>query len=139
MEISIRPEMRTEGGEMITIFRDDEWVGDAYFVYREGDLLTGTIQLDSVMVDSSDYGPILEVARTYAMDLADALSVEEAVVASARGDIKTVIDEGTDDEEGRSIVWYADAEGPSDEIGDYAYSVEFKPDGSMQVERRARD
>ncbi len=117
MEIRLRPEMRTEGGEMVTIYRHDEWVGDAYFVYREGDLLTGTIQLDSVVVKPSDYSPIVEAARSYAEDLADALAVEEAVVASSIGDVKTVLDVGMED-------------------GEYAYTVEFKPDGSMQVERK---
>ena len=134
MEIRLRPEMRTDGGEMVTIYRDDEWVGDAYFVYREGDLLTGTIQLDSVMVNSADYSPIVEAARTYAEDLADALAVEEALVASTLGDVKTVLDVGTDGDDS-TIVWVTEEE-RSLGAGEFAYTVEFKPDGSMQVERK---
>lgn len=134
MEIRLRPEMRTEGGEMVTIYRNDEWVGDAYFVYREGDLLTGTIQLDSVVVKPFDYSPIVEAARSYAEDLADALAVEEAVVASSIGDVKTVLDVGMEDGES-ALVWVTDEDNTVDR-GEYAYTVEFKPDGSMQVERK---
>ncbi len=138
MEIRLRPEMRTEGGEMITIFREDEWVGDAYFIYREGDVLTGTIQLDSVMVNSSDYSPIIEAARTYAADLADALAVEEAVIASTLGDVKTVLDVGAEDDDS-TVLWISEEESQMEPPGEFSYTVEFKPDGSMQVERKSME
>ncbi len=138
MEIRLRPEMRTEGGEMITIFRDDEWVGDAYFIYREGDMLTGTIQLDSVMVSASDYSPIIEVARTYAEDLADALAVEDAVIAGTIGDVKTVLDVGTEEDDA-TVLWLTEEESDMESPGEFSYTVEFKPDGSMQVERKSME
>ncbi len=75
--IELYPELRTSGGESLSIHREGEWIGDVYLVYRENDLLTGTIHLDEEYVDRSELSGIIDDVQSYITSLAFALNVAD--------------------------------------------------------------
>ncbi len=121
--VELRPELRTSGGEMISIFRGEDWIGDAYLVYREGDLLTGTIQVDSTSVSQEEYADIVKLARGYVEDLADALHVHDTSVMSLHGDIHTVFDTSMNvghlPSDETAVEWNVEQDESADDPNDY--------------------
>ena len=130
MHIQLRPEMRTDGGEAISIYCDQDWVGDAYLIYREGEMLKGTIQVDSVMVSKDTFSKVVDVAKQYVTDLAFALRVDDTTIVSLYGDIRTVYD---DDD--NNVDWDTDPTVSADDPEDYNFTLELNPDGTMVIER----
>lgn len=102
--VVLKPELRTPGGETVSIYVNDEWAGDLYLVYREGDVLTGTIQIDTSKVEEEELDNVTEEVRTYVEHLNAALGVEESSVVMMYGDISAVVEmepfSGVVDEEG---------------------------------------
>jgi hypothetical protein len=90
--VVLKPELRTPGGETVSIYCDDDWAGDLYLVYREGDVLTGTIQLDTSKVDENDLDQVTDEIRTYIEHLNAALNVESSSVVMMYGDISSVVE-----------------------------------------------
>lgn len=142
VDIVLRPELRTDGGEMLSIFHGEEWVGDAFLVYREGDALTASIQVDSTSVSQEDYQRIVQQAGLYVEDLVQALRVEDATVMSLCGDIRTVLDVSTDFEPAypndTDLAWSTDTDNSADHPDDDLYTLEMRRDGSLRIERRTQ-
>ena len=90
--VVLKPELRTPGGETVSIYCDGDWAGDLYLVYREGDVLTGTIQLDTSKVEETDLDQVTDEIRTYIEHLNAALSVESSSVVMMYGDISSVVE-----------------------------------------------
>lgn len=111
MNITLRPEMRTDSAEAVSIFKGQDWVGDAYIIYREGELLKGAIQVDSMSVTLEEYPQVVAAATQYVTDLAHALRVADASVVGLYGDIRTVYDDG-------QVNWETDPDDTSDDPED---------------------
>ncbi|MDI3329050.1 MAG: hypothetical protein QJR06_10885 [Alicyclobacillaceae bacterium] len=92
MEVVLRPELRTSGGECLGIFVDERWVGDAYLIYRTGDLMTGTIQLDSGKLEERQVSRVVRQVRDYIAGVAGALNIDEASVVMMYGDVDPVLE-----------------------------------------------
>lgn len=90
--VVLKPELRTPGGETVSIYCDGDWAGDLYLVYREGDVLTGTIQLDTSKVDENDLDDVTDEIRAYIEHLNAALNVESSSVVMMYGDISSVVE-----------------------------------------------
>ncbi|RXT05843.1 hypothetical protein [Ammoniphilus sp. CFH 90114] len=76
-KIELYPELRTTGGEALSIHRKGEWIGDVYLIYRENDLLTGTIHLDEEYVEQSEVYRIIQEVQSYITSLSYALNVTD--------------------------------------------------------------
>jgi hypothetical protein len=90
--VVLKPELRTPGGETVSIYLNDEWAGDLYLVYREGDILTGTIQIDTGKVSEDELDMVGEEVRMYIQHLTSALDVDTSSVVMMYGDISSVVE-----------------------------------------------
>lgn len=131
-QVVLKPELRTLGGETVSLYLGDEWAGDLYLVYREGDVLTGTIQIDTGVVSEEEMEVVATEVRTYIEHLNVALGVEDSSVVLVYGDISSMVEmepfevvsvETVQDEEFQEHVEYAvddvrDDERDFFEIGD---------------------
>ncbi|KEO82269.1 hypothetical protein [Tumebacillus flagellatus] len=91
-QVVLKPELRTPGGETVSIYLNDNWAGDLYLVYREGDVLTGTIQIDTKAVSEDDMELVAGEVRTYIEHLNAALGVEDSSVVMVYGDISSMVE-----------------------------------------------
>jgi hypothetical protein len=85
VRIDLLPELRTSGGEAVSIYRDGDWIGDMYLIYRENDLLTGSIHLDEMFVTEDDVREISSELRGYLVNLASALNVADSNINVIHG------------------------------------------------------
>jgi hypothetical protein len=92
MHVTLKPELRTPGGETVSIYLDGEWAGDVYLIYREQDLLSGTIQIDTGKVPEHLLDQVLDEVRTYIQHLTSALRIENGSVVLMYGDIERVLE-----------------------------------------------
>ncbi|MGZ4112034.1 MAG: hypothetical protein ACXVP5_06295 [Tumebacillaceae bacterium] len=90
--VVLKPELRTPGGETVSIYCDDEWAGDLYLVYREGDILTGTMQIDTSKVSEHELDAVSDEVRAYVEHLNSALGVQDSSVVMMYGDISSVVE-----------------------------------------------
>jgi hypothetical protein len=90
--VVLKPELRTPGGETVGIYCNDEWAGDLYLVYREGDILTGTMQIDTSKVHENELDAVADEVRTYVEHLNAALGVQDSSVVMMYGDISSVVE-----------------------------------------------
>lgn len=91
-KIILKPELRTAGGETVSIYYNDDWCGDVYLIYREGDTLTGTIQIDNTRVKERHLNAVENEVRTYIQHLSSALDVENSTVVMMYGDISSMVE-----------------------------------------------
>jgi hypothetical protein len=131
--VVLKPELRTPGGETVSIYCDGEWCGDLYLVYREGDVLTGTIQLDNAKVKEHDLNEVTEEIKTYVEHLNSALNVESSSVVMMYGDISSVVEMEAFDEEETDEGSFEMVDDEDDEVlyadGDEVFSGETIIDG----------
>ena len=73
----IRPDLRTSGGEVSDILLDQQYVGTLTLVYREGERISGSIQLDQDTLPREQKDEVIQFAQTYVQSLIDALDVPE--------------------------------------------------------------
>ncbi|ASS74607.1 hypothetical protein CIG75_06245 [Tumebacillus algifaecis] len=153
MDVVMKPELRTNGGETTSIYYNGEWAGDLYLVFREGDSLTGTMQIDTRRVGENELEYVTDEVRIYVQHLSSALNVQDSSVVMMYGDISTVVEmeamdmlseDGTEmllveedemyeeddfdmvDEEDCEIEMYADDIDDEEDLEHYAAS-EFEP------------
>lgn len=102
--IELQPELRTAGGEALSIHRRGEWIGDVYLIYREHDLLVGTIHLDEEYVERSEVGEIVDEIQAYITSLAFALHVQDHNVNIFYGEYSLLDDYSVlNDEDGENV------------------------------------
>lgn len=80
MSVTIRPDMRTSSGEVSDILLKDRFVGTLTLVYREGERLSGAIQLDKGTLKQKQKNEVLPFVENYIQALVNALEVSECDV-----------------------------------------------------------
>jgi hypothetical protein len=83
--IELLPELRTSGGEAVSIYLDGDWIGDMYLIYRENDLMTGSIHLDEMFISDDEVIEISNELRGYLVNLASALNVADSNINVIHG------------------------------------------------------
>lgn len=78
--ITFRPDLRTAGGEVTELLANGRFVGAIALVYREGERLSGSVQLDSESLAGRLKDEAIEAARSYVEQTADALGVADCEV-----------------------------------------------------------
>lgn len=122
-QVVLKPELRTPGGETVSVYLNNEWAGDVYLVYREGDVLTGTIQIDTKSVSEDEVDFVADEVRTYIEHLNAALGVEDSSVVMMYGDISSVIEMAPFE-----VVSVESMQVDEDEIDAYDENYEFVDD-----------
>jgi hypothetical protein len=78
--VVIRPDLRTAGGEINDILYEDQFAGTLALVYREGERISGSIQLDKEFLTRKQKERVVEAAQNYVQALIDALDAPECDV-----------------------------------------------------------
>jgi hypothetical protein len=91
-DIILKPEVRTPGGEATSIYYGTQWVGDMYLVYREHDILTGTVNFDPETVSTKEVHLISDKINQYVKHLGNALEVNDEDVNIVYGSPVGLID-----------------------------------------------
>ncbi|TMV47805.1 hypothetical protein FE783_20445 [Paenibacillus mesophilus] len=78
--ITLRPDLKTSGGEVTELLLDGRFVGAVTLVYREGGRISGSIQLDRESLYGSRKAEAVSAAQTYVEHLMDALEAKECEV-----------------------------------------------------------
>lgn len=87
----IRPDLRTAGGESNDIILDGKYAGNITLVYREGQRLSGSIQLDKEFLSRKKKEIVVEHVKQYVQSLVDAYGALECDVMVNLGEIDQVI------------------------------------------------
>lgn len=74
-QVTLRPELKNAGGEMMDILYKGKLVGSMTLLYREGDRLVGSVQLDKSSLEHKARDKAMKVVHDYVQALIDALSV----------------------------------------------------------------
>ena len=89
--VTIRPDLKTAGGEVSDLLWNGRFVGTIALVYREGDRLSGTIQLDGRRLGPAAKRETIRFGRRYVRQMAGAVRARECEVFVASGSYEEVI------------------------------------------------
>lgn len=89
--ITIRPDMRTAGGETNDLMIDGRYVGSMTLVYREQGRLTGIISLDRSALPAELNASVVKFAKDYIQSLLDAYEAIDCDVMVTSGIVEEVI------------------------------------------------
>jgi hypothetical protein len=78
--ITLRPDLKTVGGEVTELLLDGRFVGAMTLVYREGGRISGSVQLDLESLGGSRKAEAVSAAQNYVEHLMDALAAKECEV-----------------------------------------------------------
>ncbi|MDF2660985.1 MAG: hypothetical protein K0Q94_3776 [Paenibacillus sp.] len=78
--ITLRPDLKTAGGEVTELLLDGRFVGAMTLVYREGGRISGSVQLDLESLGGSRKADAVSAAQNYVEHLMDALAAKECEV-----------------------------------------------------------
>ncbi|MFD2613219.1 hypothetical protein [Paenibacillus gansuensis] len=137
LNISLRPDLRTSGGEVNDVVLNGRYAGTLTLVYREGDRISGSIQLDKESMSAREKEAVIEFTQHYVQSLIDALNVDECdvlvtysrydhVIATDRniGEISRWVDEDDDDAALTEELYFDDEDEDADYDDMYAYDAE---------------
>lgn len=95
-EVFLRPEMRTAGGEACDIVLNGKFVGTLNLVYREGERIFGSVQLDRESVNRKTANYLMRHVQNYVQSLIDALQVTNCQVIVTHSQYDHIIATGDD-------------------------------------------
>lgn len=79
-DVKIRPDLRTSGGEVNDILIHDRYAGTLTLVYREGERMSGSVQLEKESLSPRDKEEVIRHTRMYVQALIDAYHVSDCDV-----------------------------------------------------------
>jgi hypothetical protein len=87
-QVTLRPELKNAGGEMVDILYKGKLVGSMTLLYREGDRLVGSVQLDKSSMEHKARDKAMKVIHDYVQAMIDALAVPfcQVIVTHSRYD-----------------------------------------------------
>lgn len=90
-QVTFRPELKNAGGETSDILYNQKTVGSMTLLYREGDRLMGSVQIDRAALPTSAYQNTIDHVHQYVESLIDALAVPFCQVTVTYGRYDHVI------------------------------------------------
>ncbi|QLG41563.1 MULTISPECIES: hypothetical protein [unclassified Paenibacillus] len=91
LKVELIPDLRTSGGEVQDIMVDGQYVGSLLLVFREGDRVSGSLQIEQdSLIDETEHD-IVEQVHEYIRSLADAVSAAEYEVLVSCGTLYSVL------------------------------------------------
>lgn len=79
-KVILRPDLKTAGGEVNDVVLDGRYVGTLTLVYREGDRISGSVQLEEESLSYEDKDNVMEYVQQYVQSMIDALGVADCDV-----------------------------------------------------------
>ncbi|WP_088835366.1 hypothetical protein [Paenibacillus tyrfis] len=74
--VSLRPDLRTAGGEVSDIMFKNRFVGTLTLVFRESDRIAGALQLEKEVLDDAEKDEVFDAVHRYVDSLLDALQAK---------------------------------------------------------------
>jgi len=91
LKVELIPDLRTSGGEVQDIMVDGQYVGSLLLVFREGDRVSGSLQVEQDSLPDETEQCIVEQVHEYIRSLADAVSAAEYEVLVSCGTLYSVL------------------------------------------------
>lgn len=91
MDLVLRPDLKTAGGEVHDILLSDRYVGTLSIVFREMERLAGSVQLDQESLSPQEKTHVLRFISQYVQGLAGALSVIACEVFVTYSSFETIV------------------------------------------------
>lgn len=91
LKIELIPDLRTSGGEVQDIMVDGQYAGSLLLVFREGDRMSGSLQMEQDMLPDETEHVIVEKVHEYIRTLADAVNAAEYEVLVSCGTLYSVL------------------------------------------------
>ncbi|WP_413377189.1 hypothetical protein [Paenibacillus taichungensis] len=91
LKVELIPDLRTSGGEVQDIMVDGQYVGSLLLVFREGDRVSGSLQIEQNSLPDETEEYIVEQVHEYIRSLADAVSAAEYEVLVSCGTLYSVL------------------------------------------------
>lgn len=122
-EVVLRPDLKTAGGEVSDIVVNGRFAGTLMLVYREGDRLSGAVQLEADNLDGREAEKVSRFVDRHIRDLAGAMGIEEYEAVVTLGSYHHILsgdiwlresEESYEDEP--EVIWVSDDE---DALGDW--------------------
>ncbi|RAU99891.1 hypothetical protein [Paenibacillus sp. YN15] len=127
-EVVLRPDLKTAGGEANDIVVNGRFAGTLVLVYREGERLSGAVQLETDHLDAREAEQVNRFVDCYVRDLAGAIGVEDYEAVVTLGSCHHILSADswqreTDDpeqlyEDEPEVIWVSDDE---DALGDWDF------------------
>lgn len=123
--VELRPDLKTAGGEASDMVVNGRFAGTLVLVYREGDRLSGAVQLEADHLSVREAEDARQFADRYIRDLAQALNVEEYEALVTFGSYHHIVsgqswpsaedERELLDEDEPEVIWVSD----EDDLGDW--------------------
>ncbi|MGW7160518.1 hypothetical protein [Paenibacillus taichungensis] len=91
LKVELIPDLRTSGGEVQDIMVDGQYAGSLLLVFREGDRVSGSLQIEQNSLPDETEQYIVEQVHEYIRSLADAVSAAEYEVLVSCGTLYSVL------------------------------------------------
>ncbi|MHA7581471.1 hypothetical protein ACX12E_13895 [Paenibacillus vandeheii] len=91
LKIELIPDLRTSGGEVQDIMVGGQYAGSLLLVFREGDRVSGSLQMEQNSLPDESEQVIVEKVHEYIRSLADAVSAAEYEVLVSCGTLYSVL------------------------------------------------
>ncbi|WP_342555328.1 hypothetical protein [Paenibacillus sp. FSL R7-0652] len=98
-QIDIMTDLRTANGEVQDIMVDDRYAGSLLLVYREGERLLGSLQLEQESIEDADEQIIIDKVHAYVRSLSDAVASSYYEVLVSCGTLHSVLQPSDMDEQ----------------------------------------
>lgn len=90
-EVELVADLRTSGGEVQDVMVNGQYAGSLFLVYREGDRLSGCLQIEQESLPDGTEQFIVEKVHVYVRSLADALEAAYYEVLVSCGSLHSVL------------------------------------------------
>ncbi|WDQ35551.1 hypothetical protein PTQ21_15580 [Paenibacillus marchantiae] len=91
LKVELIPDLRTSGGEVQDIMVGGQYMGSLLLVFREGDRVSGSLQIEQNSLPDETEQYIVEQVHEYIRSLADAVSAAEYEVLVSCGTLYSVL------------------------------------------------
>ncbi|MCM3130250.1 hypothetical protein ACFQ3J_11100 [Paenibacillus provencensis] len=89
--IRLRPDLRTSNGEVHDIMVEHKYAGSLILVFREGQRLAGSVQLDAESIPRDAKDEIIAYVQEYVLQFRDAVSAEHFDIMLSWGRVESVL------------------------------------------------
>ena len=90
-KVELIPDLRTSGGEVLDVMVNDQYAGSLLLVYREGDRLSGSLQMERELVSEDAEKHIIDQVHAYIRSLTDAVEAIYYEVLVSCGTLHSVL------------------------------------------------
>ncbi|MEF3302595.1 hypothetical protein [Paenibacillus sp. GYB003] len=134
--ITLRPDLKTAGGEVTELLLDGRFVGAMTLVYREGDRLSGSVQLERDSLEGGKKAEAIQAAQQYIEHLVDALGARDCEVIVTCSSYDHIMTAG---HQIGVIESFADELADTSEDDDESHLDDVDPDGRDSIEMAEDD